>query len=153
MAQQSALNRPRQPKPMGTAIKAKSLQDEKSALQKIFDPDGSSLFVQASLGTNTDALRCQNDQCGLAAMTTVSLICCAQCGHMHSSLRFDCPQCNVKAGGEWKSRASAQRKTARWPSFSLTTTTPKPFIKSKPVLTRASEAPDQALTTKQGHSL
>ena len=31
------LNRPRQPKPMGTAMRAKSLQDEKSALQKIFD--------------------------------------------------------------------------------------------------------------------
>tara|TARA_B100002051_G_scaffold135175_1_gene128410 strand:- start:1677 stop:1946 length:270 start_codon:yes stop_codon:yes gene_type:complete len=50
------------------------------------------------LGKNTDVCCDLNDQRGASATTTMALICCATCGHMHSSLRRDCPQCSQQEG-------------------------------------------------------
>ena len=65
--------------------------------------------LKAWLGTNTDARGDQIHQRGSSARTMMPLVCCAHCGHMHSSLRIDCPECTRDRGRQSSIQASAQR--------------------------------------------
>jgi len=62
------------------------------------------------IGIKTDALRLQNNQPSLLIMATMALICCAQCGHMHSSLRINCPQCKVVVWHKGIDRSDQSRR-------------------------------------------